>query len=215
MQLCRTGHDHQKKIVYKMNIPPKNFRSFVQKIVPTITEDDIKTFYSIARNTKFQKGELFVKEGEICQRLLFIQQGLFRYYILHEGQDITKDFAVDTQNPFCTAYTSFMLQEPSKIWIEALEPSQVLSWERSNIMPLFQEHPVWLRFANRMANQLFYRKEQKEIESLKCSAEERYRNFLVDFPELLQRVPQYHIATYLGITPESLSRIRSKLAKTS
>jgi CRP-like cAMP-binding protein len=198
-----------------MNAYFEKFRSFVQKIVPALSEEDVEAFTSKAVRAEFQKGALFVKEGETCRQLLFIHQGVFRYYLLHEGDDFTKDFAVDTQNPFCTAYTSFMLQKPSEIWIEALEPCQVWSWTQSDVLPLFQNHPTWLRFAKAMADRLFYRKEQKELALIKCSAEERYRRFLADFPGLSQRIPQYHIATYLGIAPESLSRIRSKLTKES
>lgn len=178
-----------------------------------MSEKDILAFSSKARSREFQKGELFAKEGAVCNHLLFIQRGLFRYFFLHEGRDVTKNFAVDSQNPFCTSYTSFMLQKPSEIWIEAIEPCEVFVWERSNVLPLFEEHPQWLLFAKKMADRMFCRKEQKEIEVLKCSAEERYRHFITDFPGLSQRVPQYHIASYLGIAPESLSRIRSKLAK--
>jgi len=198
-----------------MNVHFENLRSFVKKIVPIISEEEIKAFSLKAQKSEFQKGDLFVKEGEICHNLLFIHRGLFRYFLLHKGDDFTKDFAVDTQNPFCTAYTSFTLQKPAEIWIEALEPCQVWSWDKSYVLPLFQDHAIWLRFAKTMADRLFYRKEQKEIELLKYSAEERYRHFLTDFPGLSQRVPQYHIATYLGITAESLSRIRSKFAKDS
>lgn len=198
-----------------MGLDFDKFQAFIRKIVPQMPDEDIKALSSNAKFREFQKGELFVKEDEICENLLFIHHGLFRYYFLHEGNDITKDFAVDKQNPFCTAYTSFMLQKPSKIWIESCEPSQVWFWNKSAILPLFQDHPYWLRFAKTIAEHLFYRKEQKEIELLKCSSEERYHHFLTDFPGLSQRIPQYHIATYLGITPESLSRIRSKLAKTS
>ncbi len=180
-----------------------------------MTEEDIRAFSSKAKTAEFHKGDLFVKEGNICRRLLFIHQGLFRYYILHDGNDITKDFALDSQNPFCVSYTSFMLQNPSEIWIEALEPSQVWLWDQADIQSLFNEHPSWIRFVLAMTQRLFYRKEQKEIELLKCSAEERYLRFLSSFPGLSQRVPQYHIATYLGIAPESLSRIRSKLAGSS
>lgn len=191
------------------------FQSFIQKIVPEISEPELKNFSSKARKLELKKGELFVKEGEVCQQLLFIHKGLFRYYLLHEGNDFVKDFAIDTQNPFCTAYTSFMLQKPSEIWIEALEHSLVWSWDKSDVLSLFKNHPLWVRFAKLMADQLFYRKEKKEIELLKCSAETRYLHFLVDFPGVSQRIPQYHIASYLGITPESLSRIRSKLTKSS
>ena len=192
------------------NVHFEKFRFFIQKIIPAMPEKDIQMFFSKAKYSEFQKGELFVKEGAICSHLLFIHQGLLRYYFLHEGHDFTKDFAVDTQNPLCTAYTSFMLQKPSEIWIETLEPCIVLTWHHSDVLPLFQDHPSWLFFAKKMADQLFYRKEKKELELLKYSAERRYREFLLDFPGLSQRVPQYHIATYLGITPESLSRIRSK-----
>lgn len=193
--------------------PFEHFCSFIQKIVPIISKDELEGFFSKSKKAEFQKGEHLIEEGAVCRRLFFIHQGLFRYYILHEGQDITKDFAVDQHNPFCTAYTSFMLQKPSEIWIEALEPCQVWVWNQADVLPLFQEHPTWLRFAKTMADYLFFRKEQRELRLLKCSAEERYHHFLTDFPGLSQRVPQYHIASYLGITPESLSRIRAKRSK--
>jgi CRP-like cAMP-binding protein len=120
---------------------------------------------------------------------------------------------VDKQNPFCTAFTSFMLEKPSDIWIEALEKCQVWIWNKADVQPLFQGHPAWMLFAKTMAEKMYFLKEQKEIEGLKYSAEERYRLFLTHFPGLTQRIPQYHIATYLGIKPESLSRIRAKVIR--
>ncbi|MBS0615674.1 MAG: Crp/Fnr family transcriptional regulator [Verrucomicrobia bacterium] len=185
-------------------------QTFIQKIVPDMPQEHINSFAAKARPMDFPKEELFVKEGKICDSLLFIHKGLFRYFFLHEGQDITKDFAVDSINPFCTAYTSLTLQKPSEIWIEALEQCHVWQWKRSDVLPLLNEDIYWLRFSKKMAEQLFYRKEQKEMELLKYSAEERYRQFLSDFPSVSQRVPQYKIASYLGITPESLSRIRAQ-----
>ncbi len=202
-----------KQVKTGIEIMLKELTLFLHKVAPALNEEDIKAFSSKAKKKEFQKGELFVKEGEICHTLLFIQKGIFRYYILHEGNDFTKDFAVDNQNPFCTAYTSFFRKDPSKIWLEALEHCLVYSWDSKDINPLFQDHPKWLSFSKAMADKLFFRKEQKEIELIKCSAEERYQHFLRDFPGLSQRVSQYHIASYLGIAPESLSRIRSKLAK--
>lgn len=187
------------------------FRAFVQKIVPTLSEEEVKELFFKGKEVEFDKGEHFVTENAKCDRLLYIQKGVFRYYLLHDGNDITKDFAVDKQNPFCTSYTSFMLQKPSKIWIEAIEKSHVWSWNRNDIMSLFLNSPHWLLFTKLMADQMYYRKEKKEFDLLRCNAEERYQKFLLNFPGLSQRVPQYHIASYLGITPESLSRIRSKL----
>jgi len=188
--------------------------AFVHKIVPAMPKEEVEAFFSKAKKKEFEKGELFLREGTICKNLLFVHRGLFRYFLLCEGHDVTKDFSVDSQNPFCTAYSSFMLQVPSEIWIEASEPCEVFIWEREDVLAFFEEHLHWLRFAKKMVERLFYRKERKEIDLLKCSAEERYRRFLNDFPRVSQRVPQYHIASYLGIAPESLSRIRSKFSKT-
>ena len=146
-------------------------------------------------------------EGEVSQKLLFIEKGVFRYYLLHDGKDYSKDFAIDCYNPFCTGYSSFIYQEPSLINIEALEESVVLEWNVKYINKLFRTYP-WILFAKKMADSLYRRKEKREVSFLKDSAETRYNELLNEYPELIQRVPQYHIASYLGIAPESLSRIR-------
>src|SRR5262245_9418559 len=117
-----------------MDVNFVKFQSFMQKIVPEISEQELKEFSSKAQEIEFLKGEAFVKEGEVCRNLLFIHKGVFRYFLLNNGKDLTKDFSVDTQNPFCTAYTSFMLQKPSEIWIEAMEPCLVWSWDQSDVL---------------------------------------------------------------------------------
>lgn len=183
--------------------------NFVQKILPMPSED-LDVFLSLARPYQCHKGDLFLREGEICKRLLFVEKGLLRYYLEHEGVDYTKDFAVDHQNPFCTAFTSFMRQIPSEIGIQAEENISGWVWQAADILPLFQEHPQWIHFVKLMLERLYFRKERKELQIIKCSATERYQHFLKEFPGLWQRIPQYHIASYLGIAPESLSRIRKK-----
>ena len=183
--------------------------SFIKKIV-NIDDKDIETFAINASLKQFNKKELFIHEGEICKHLLFIHKGAFRYFILHEGKEFTKDFAIDCQNPFCTSFTSFVQQEPSQIWIEAIENSIVWMWEEKYVSQLFQHHPDWISFAKKMAELLYFRKEKRELDFLKLSPKERYHQFLIDFPQFQQRVSQYHIASYLGLTPESLSRIRSR-----
>ncbi len=185
--------------------------SFVQKVIP-IGKEEIESFAHQARLRVFKKNEIFIREGEVCSSLLFIHQGLFRYFILHEGKDLTKDFSVDQSNPFCTSFTSLMTKEPSQIWIEALEDSVVWVWEIADVLSFFEYQPIWIRFAKAMTERLYFRKEKKELAFLKLSALERYEQFLRDFPGLIQRVPQYMIASYLGLTPESLSRIRGRLA---
>ncbi|MFA6916001.1 MAG: Crp/Fnr family transcriptional regulator [Parachlamydiales bacterium] len=187
----------------------KHLSDYIQKVFP-IEKNEIEAFCAKAVLRTFRKKEVFIQEGEVCRHLLFIHEGLFRYYyVLAEGDDLTKDFAVDKQNPFCTAYTSFITKEPSQIWIEALEDSSVWVWDESYVTPLFGSSP-WVFFAKNMLETMYIRKEKKEFSFLRLTAEERYTQFLREFPQLSQRVPQYQIASFLGIAPESLSRIRKR-----
>lgn len=186
--------------------------SYIQSIV-SMNEEDLLRFSSQAKFSQFRKGEFLVREGEICRQLIFVNSGLFRYYIIHEGMDYTKDFAVDSQNPFCTALSSFILQASSEIWIEALEDSDCWSWNYEDFQDLISKHLPSLQLYKILLEKLYLRKEQKELAQLKYPASKRYSLFLHDFPGLSLRLPQYHIASYLGITPESLSRLRKQFAR--
>ena len=186
--------------------------SFIQKIAD-IDVSDIANLAAMASRRTFSEKELFLRENEICKQLIFIQKGIFRYFLHHQGNDMTKDFAVDVQNPFCTSFTSFMTQEPSQIAIEALEDSDVWVWSAKDILSLFEANLGWALFAKRMTERLYFRKERRELSFLKNSPLENYQKFLIDFPQLNQRIPQYLIASYLGITPESLSRIRRRMSR--
>jgi CRP-like cAMP-binding protein len=191
------------------------FTHYIQKYAPHIPLKDLQDFAAKSQLVEFRRGTLFLEEGQICRHLLFIHQGLFRHYLLHNGREITKDFSLQVDHPFCTDYISFMQQRPSEIWIEALEDSQVWSWEVSFVRPLFKTHPFWLHFSKTMADLLICRKERKEIDFLKCSAQERYLRFCQDFPGLSDRIPIRHIASYLGIGQESLTSDCSLMTMTS
>jgi CRP-like cAMP-binding protein len=183
---------------------------FIQRIVP-IPNDEIAAFCEHAISKRFAKHEEFIRQGEVCEQLLFIHQGLFRYAFLTQDNEHTKDFAVDTSNPFCTAFTSLMTKLPSQISIEALEETQASCWSSDYLQELWDGSLLWQTWARRMAQSMYIRKEQREITFLRDSALERYRVFLRDFPEVVERVPQHYVASYLGITPEALSRLRRSL----
>lgn len=184
--------------------------SFVHNVA-AVPAADIAALAAQARTHTFKKHELFCRPGQTCQQLIFIHQGVFRYFVLHADGDYTKDFAVDTQNALCTSFTSLITQEPSQIGIEALEDSTVWIWQAKDVLPLFETHHTWTLFAKRLTESMYIRKERRELTLLTRSPQENYRQFLIDFPKLDQRIPQYMIASYLGITPESLSRIRRRL----
>jgi CRP-like cAMP-binding protein len=183
---------------------------FIQRIVP-IPNDEVAVFCERATPKRFARHEEFIRQGEVCEQLLFIHQGLFRYAFLTESDEHTKDFAVDTSNPFCTAFTSLMTKLPSQISIEALEETQASCWSSDYLQELWDGSLLWQTWARRMAQGMYIRKEQREITFLRDSALERYQGFLRDFPEVVERVPQHYVASYLGITPEALSRLRRSL----
>lgn len=188
----------------------KNIGAYLHKITP-IGHSSVVDLVRHSHLRTFKKNENFLREGELCTELLYVHCGAFRYYLTKDGKDFTKDFCLDTSNPFCTGFASFVTQTPSLINIEALEDSLVSVWQESYIRELFETLP-WLAFARKIAEMLFVRKEKREISLLRDSAEERYRLFVQEFKDVMQRVPQYHIASYLGITPESLSRCRRAIA---
>jgi len=178
--------------------------------IANITPSDIHQLVSQARQRTFKKNELFLSEGEVCKQLLFVHEGAFRYFLTKDGDDFTKDFCLDSTNPFCTGFTSFITQTPSLINIDALEDARVSVWSSGYIRALFETMP-WIKFAKAMAEALYIRKEKREISMLRDTAEERYQKFVKEFKDVTQRAAQYHIASYLGITPETLSRIRKKI----
>ena len=188
-----------------------DFRTYIGKFVE-IPAKDIESFLEKSKERHYRKGEHFIQQGQTCGELIYIRKGLFRYYLNSTHHEITKDFAVDLLNPLCTSYSSLITRSPSKQNIEALEESDVFVWNYSEISEVLEKMP-WILFSKRIAELLYVRKEKREISLIKDSAEIRYTEFLSEFPGLSQRIPQYQIASYLGISPESLSRIRSRRRK--
>lgn len=172
-----------------------------------IKEIDIEEFKSRANLKTLKKDEFFITECKICSQLGFIIKGGFKYFLLHDGKELVKDFVFE--KTFFTAFTSFVLRQPSEIYIQALENSEILVWNYEDVNLWFAEKVGWQEFGRKIAEQLYIRKEKREIAFLKYSANERYRQLLLDFPEISQRVPQHLLSSYLGITPEHLSRIRA------
>lgn len=154
------------------------------------------------------KGEHAVRPDDMCRQISFNAKGLFRmYYTTPDGSEYIKSFI--PENHFVTSYSSLLLDTPSFLAIEALERSEVVSFSYQTLQELYRRHICWETVGRKMVENLYIKKEARERQMLLCSAEERYRIFLAEFPGLDNRVPQYHIASYLGISPVSLSRIRA------
>jgi CRP-like cAMP-binding protein len=155
-----------------------------------------------------EQDEIVLAEGKICKYLYFVESGLLRFYINKDGNDITKFF---TDAPyFFTSQVSFNYQKPALENIQAIEKSVVfqITYKQSN--ELFKLKS-WSEFGRRITQEVQFFTEEI-LEQLQTeTAESRYERMLRNNPQLLQRIPLKHLASYLGIAPQSLSRIRKKL----
>lgn len=155
------------------------------------------------------KGGTFLEQGQVADRIAFVAKGFFRYcYLTPTGEDITKHFAVE--NDFVCAYASMLYQRPSAYGIVAEEDSVVLVISRDQYMSLIEAHRSWERMARRYTEHIYNLKEIREASLLLLDAKARYEEFVAMYPGLLARAKQRHIATYLGIHPVSLSRLRGR-----
>lgn len=172
-----------------------------------VPEELPRNLFSICRNKKFKKGELFVSAGELPEKMGFNLDGVFRlYYIDRDGNDWTKGFS--TPGKFITSYSAMVQKRPSFFFIEAVKESEALVFIYSEWMKMIESDHRWYPVIFNLLQQVYIMKEMREKSFLLEDADERYCNFCKQFPYLEKTVKQYHIASFLGITPESLSRLK-------
>ncbi|HBH22930.1 MAG TPA: Crp/Fnr family transcriptional regulator [Cytophagales bacterium] len=165
---------------------------------------------NISKSRKLLRNEMFISAGCIPKKFGFLIKGLFRYVYTNEnGVEFTKGLI--TEYWFISSYSAMIAQTPSYFSVEALEDATLLEINYSKWLDLRESDPFWYKFLLRFVEQGFIIKEKRERELLLLDAETRYRNFLKDYPGMERRVKQHIIASFLGIKPESLSRIRKKV----
>ena len=131
------------------------------------------------------------------------------YYIDNEGKDISFQFFFENQ--MVSSFESFYLKKESKFFVETLENTEVISIDRTTFDKILNKFPELYRFVTEFVCNRFFNYTNMFLSQIRTSPEERYIELLKDNPEILERVPQHYIASYLGITPVSLSRIRSRI----
>ena len=159
-----------------------------------------------------QKNDFFVKSGSYAQQIGFLKKGVVRALFLNqEGKEYTKQFFVAPC--IIGAYSSLLTKQPTKIAQQALTHCEVLVTNYPQLEKRYDQFHDLERLGRKIAEQYFLEKEQKEIEMALLDADKRYLIMKERFPTIEKIVPQYYIASYLGITPTQLSRIRKKLIK--
>ncbi len=175
-----------------------------------IPDEQWKNFEKNLIAEKIRKNQFFIKVGEIPGKIGFIVTGLFHYYYINnKGKQYTKQFC--PENHFIIPYSAMLSGRESNFYIQALEDSNVLITDHLSWKKLFEQHLCWRILTIKMLEKVYLLHEKREKELLLDSAETRYLAFLKEYPGLEQRLKQYHIASYLGITPVALSRIRTKI----
>lgn len=158
----------------------------------------------------FPKDKALHRSGDIANSVFFICSGLVRfYYISEEGKEYNKSFS--HENQFAGAVQYAAQPEPCRFYIQALEPTHTLAISLEGLNTLYQESLAWANLGRLHMESLAVRKTSREAGFLLDSAEQRYKTFLAQEPGLVQRLPLYQIASYLGITDVALSRIRKRI----
>lgn len=187
-----------------------NIRESVRK-VSEITEADWELFRQGLRYMEIRKGVLFVEEGRTYKEIAFVIKGLFRAYYVIDGEEINTAFFFEGQ--WAKAYHSFLTQTPSRMWIQALENTEVFLVSYGHLQDMFSRSKNWERFGRIAAENIYVTAQLRNEMLLLDKPEARYLRLYRDHPGIFERVPLYHIASYIGIKQPSLSRIRKRLAK--
>jgi CRP-like cAMP-binding protein len=168
--------------------------------------EQIAALVAAGRPRALETGEDFCRIGQEKHEVAFIHEGILRYYlILPDGEDATKDFSF--AGGFAVSYGSAVMSEPAEVGVAAVTPCKLTVWPYSAFTGLYGRHPEWERFGRRIAEMLYVRKERREISLLTESADERRLAMLRAFPQAAE-IPQHFLASYLGIRPQSLSRLK-------
>jgi len=174
-----------------------------------ITEQEHNEIQRYFTTHIFNKKQNLHAAGKACKSNYFVEKGCLRMFFINEkGVEQTVQFALE--NWWLSDYTSFSTQTPSEFYIQAVEKSQIISLEYQAQEEMLQEFPVMERYF-RLIHQRVHAASQSRLKALfSQTREEIYRQFVKQYPEFIQRIPQYLLASFLGFTPEYLSELRAK-----
>jgi len=187
-----------------------NIKTYLNYIHP-LSDEVYQHFISLFEEKDYPKGTYFAEEDKYEGKFGLLTKGVTRAFFRNQdGIEYNKTF--DVPLAIIGAYSSLVTGQKNLINIQVLTDATILVADYSSIIRLYDQYPSLERFSRKLSEGYFVAKEKREIELVLLDADARYEIFKNDFPNLEQLIPQYHIASYLGITPTQLSRIRKKLA---
>lgn len=179
----------------------------IARIYCTLTPPAVETLGSILVPLKYQKGETILREGQVCRALYFVEKGMVRQYYYKNGKDVTEHFSFEGRIVFCIE--SFLKQEPSRLIVEALENSKLYAIPYDDLHNLMARHQEMDLLYRKILEHVAISSQEHADSQRFENATERYERLLREKPEIVLRAPMVHIASFLQMTPETLSRVRN------
>jgi CRP-like cAMP-binding protein len=182
---------------------------YINRVVP-LTEDEVKILVSIVSYRKMLKGQYFLQQGDVCKFSGFIVSGCTKtFYVDDEGQEHIVMFSIEDW--WTSDMGSYITQKPADYNVQCLENTSLIQFSFEEQENLLRQIPKLERFFRIIIERAFVASQKRIIRNLSMSAKDRYLFFRSEYPQIEQRIPQYLIASYLGITKEFLSKIKSQL----
>lgn len=172
-----------------------------------ISNDELRHSFNELDQFTVYKGDVLVTPGDTANSIYFIHKGLFRTFIQLIDKESNTEFFLE--NSFAGAFTSYLTEKKTILTIQSLEDSVVTSIPKKWLASQCEKNPKWLNLEKYIFENEFIKKCSRESDLLLLSSKERYLKFLNEYPNIEERIQGYHIASFLGIKAESLSRIRS------
>lgn len=175
--------------------------------IQNISESELEKLEHLITFRKLKKGELLLEENKVCNEIFFIKKGLLRsYFYNHQGDEITNCFAFE--NEFMASFSSFITQNVAEENIQALADTELQVLSRDSLEQLYQSHTKWQEIGRKLTEMEFITLQKRMIAFQKLSATQRYQELYNNHQKYLQLIPLQYLASYLGVTPRHLSRIR-------
>ena len=181
------------------------------QISKLFTKEELEFSLDLFKEGKIAKGEFLSKEGEVCDKLYIIKEGVIRSFFYKDGEELTTYFNIE--GTIATALRSYLKEVKANENLQALTEVEYYYIEKTDMNILYNKIPNWNKIGRVLMEKLYVKMEERSISLQYNNAKERYVRFLTDFPDLTNRIPLHFIASYIGVTPETLSRIRKKMIK--
>jgi CRP-like cAMP-binding protein len=185
--------------------------AFFKQILP-LNNNEKEELKSIARQRLIRKRQYILQEGDVCKHYTYVVKGCFRMFSVDKkGAEHNIQFAAESD--WVSDIGSFFSEKPSKLFIEAIEPSTILQIEKKDLLKLYANSLRLNRNFRVIIENKFVELQNRVLQNISSTAQERYTNFIEQYPHLSNRLPSTQIASYLGVTPEFLSKVRKTLSR--